>query len=114
MISRYFKVSTLVAVEAELSDGSGLAVKAEMNDNSEHVIGVAQIDNLGLAVEVTQCGKTGLTVDALMKEEARAVVEVETIRKSGLAAKDGENVDTTELMAEVTIDGVGGDDGTTG
>ena len=49
-----------------------------------------------------------------MKEEARTVVEVETIRKSGLAAKDGENVDTTELMAEVTIDGVGGDDGTTG
>lgn len=53
-----------------------------MNDNSEHVIGVAQTDNLGLAVEVTQCGKTGLTVDAAMKEEARAVVEVETIRES--------------------------------
>ena len=104
----------LVAVEAELIDGSGLAVKVEMNDNSEHVIGVAQTDNLGLAVEVTQCGKTGLTVDAAMKEEARAVVEVETIRESGLAAKDGESVDTTELMAEVTIDGVGGDDGTTG
>ena len=104
----------LVAVKAELIDGSGLAVKVEMNNNSEHVIGVAQTNNLGLAVKVTQCGKTGLTVDVVMMEEARAVVEVETIRKSGLTAKDGENVDTTELMAEVTIDGVGGDKGTTG
>ena len=101
-------------MEAELIDGSGLAVKVVMIDNSEHAIGVAQTDNFGLAVKVTQCGKTGLTMDVVIMEEARAVVEVEPIRKSGFAAKDGENVDTTELMADVTIDGVGGDDGTTG
>ena len=64
---------------------------------------------------LTQRGKTGLTVDVAMIGEPEFCVKIilireliETCCKSNCIS--GENVDMTELIVNVTIDGVGGDD----
>ena len=63
---------------------------------------------------LTQRGKTGLTVDVAMIGEPEDCVEIIPIRELELAAKVvalvDENVDMTEIIVDVTIDGMGGND----